>query len=442
MNHVDLVQSMYIAYYGRPGDPSGVSWWSERLAMVNGNLDEILPSFGYSEEYLQRFGGLSTDELITLFYQQIFNRTPDSSGLAWYREEYESGRAALVDIAKRIWDGASGKDLDIIRNKLEVAKAFTTQVEQAGGAYGAGDILRAVALLQQVDGSQDSVETALDAVYQWYVGEPVDPMQPTAFEQFMLEIINWERANPVLAANHYGIDLNEGLAPGTLHTDPRQPLAMNLNLVEAARTHSEWMLEQGVFSHMGMGESAPWDRMDAAGYRDYWYAGENIAWIGTTGPYLESRISGDIAQLERNLFVDENYPGRGHRVNILNDNFKEVGIGAVLGQYQQYNAMMVTQDFGSRGGDSFLLGVIYGDDNGNRFYDVGEGVWKASIRAVNQFSGLEYQAESFHSGGYQLRLPDGHYNVYFSFIDDYYHVDIVISGANVKQDWITDVLVL
>ena len=30
------VQQMYVAYYGRPGDPAGVEYWANRLAKVGG----------------------------------------------------------------------------------------------------------------------------------------------------------------------------------------------------------------------------------------------------------------------------------------------------------------------------------------------------------------------------------------------------------------------
>ena len=89
---------------------------------------------------------------------------------------------------------------------------------------------------------------------------------PSDYEQYLLELVNRGRANPTAEAARYGIDLNEGLAPGTISSDPKQPLALNLNLIDAARGHSQWMLDNDVFSHTGAGGSSPGDRMTAAGY--------------------------------------------------------------------------------------------------------------------------------------------------------------------------------
>jgi hypothetical protein len=43
---------------------------------------------------------------------------------------------------------------------------------------------------------------------------------PTAYEQYLVELINRGRANPTAEATRYGTDLNEGLNPGR---SPRRP---------------------------------------------------------------------------------------------------------------------------------------------------------------------------------------------------------------------------
>lgn len=61
----------------------------------------------------------------------------------------------------------------------------------------------------------------------------------------------------------------------------------------------------------------------------------------------------------------------------MEDDFKEVGLGFVPGQFTvdgtAYNAGMTTQKFAYSGTQSYLTGVILDDVNGNRFYDIGEG---------------------------------------------------------------------
>src|SRR5262245_58376639 len=57
--------------------------------------------------------------------------------------------------------------------------------------------------------------------------------------QYMLELINRARTDPAAEAARpdYGIDLNEGLAPGTISADPKQPLAPNEWLLQTIEGH-------------------------------------------------------------------------------------------------------------------------------------------------------------------------------------------------------------
>lgn len=228
---------------------------------------------------------------------------------------------------------------------------------------------------------------------------------PTAAEQYMLQLVNRARADPAAEAARFGIDLNEGLAPGTITTDPKPPLACNVHLLQSARAHSLWMLEQDQFSHYE-GTADPGDRMTAAGYvfSGTWIWGENIAWRGTTGP--TPPIAPTLAQEHEDLFVDSGEPGRGHRLNLMDARFREVGIGAETGVFttggQNYNAVMSTQDFASSGANPgpFLVGVVYRDSDKNGFYTVGEGSSGVTIMPALG----TYYAVSSTSGGYAIPI--------------------------------------
>ena len=75
-------------------------------------------------------------------------------------------------------------------------------------------------------------------------------VQPTDYEQYMLELINRARATPNTEASLYGIDLNGGIAiDNTILGTPKQPLALNLFLIDAARQHSQDMIDRDYFAH-------------------------------------------------------------------------------------------------------------------------------------------------------------------------------------------------
>ena len=89
---------------------------------------------------------------------------------------------------------------------------------------------------------------------------------PTDYDQYMLELINLARNDPAAEAARYGIDLNEGVpVSDTMSTDAKQPMAFNGNINDAAQDHSQWMLDNDVFSHTGASGSSPSVRMTSAG---------------------------------------------------------------------------------------------------------------------------------------------------------------------------------
>ena len=198
--------------------------------------------------------------------------------------------------------------------------------------------------------------------------------QPTAYEQYFLELVNRARANPGAEAARLGIDLNQGLSSGTIANTAKQPLAMNQFLNDSAQAHSDWMLATDTFSHTGAGGSSPGDRMKAAGYSftGSWTWGENISisWGGGVGESA-ALVEG---------FHDGLFGSAGHRTNILNDGFKEVGIGVGLGEYKGSTGADATQNFARSGGATFLTGVAFDDKDGDRFYDPGEGLGEVERR--------------------------------------------------------------
>ena len=228
--------------------------------------------------------------------------------------------------------------------------------------------------------------------------------QPTSFDQYMLELINQARANPAAMASKLGIDLNQGLSAGTISTAAKQPLAFNLDLIDAAHKHSAWMLSTDTFSHTGVGGSDPSARMKAEGYSGSTW-GENIAitWGGSKTT-SQSVVDG----LESGLFKSS-----GHRVNILKDGYKEVGVGIESGEYKGSPGVTATQDFGRSGTTSFLTGVAFDDKDGDQFYDVGEGLGGVHVQAKSA-TGQAFDVDVWQTGGWQMAVPQGTYSLTFS----------------------------
>jgi serralysin len=234
--------------------------------------------------------------------------------------------------------------------------------------------------------------------------------QPSAYEQYLLELINADRAKV-----------------------GAQPLAFDGDLTEAAEGHSQWMLATDTFSHTGAGASSPGGRMTAAGYSftGSWSWGENIAWATTRSP---AGFQDEVLLLHNNLMTSS-----GHRANILNDNYREVGLGFEVGDYGGREGAFLTEDFARSGSSVFLTGVAFDDKDGDRFYDVNEGLGGLTLTAVSS-TGATYTTTTYGSGGYDLVLPPATYTVTFSGPGiETTSMQTTIGSRNVKLDLIDPV---
>lgn len=257
--------------------------------------------------------------------------------------------------------------------------------------------------------------------------------EPTALEQYLLELLNRARRDPAAEAARLGIELEEGLEPGSLSAETRAPLAFNPLLIDAARAHGAWMMEADTFAHVGEGGSDPGARMEAAGYvfSGAWRWGENIAMRAGTASAETAEL------LHTQLFLSA-----GHRQNLLQGEFREAGLGVVEGgfdygePYGVWQSVSLTQDFARSGSDSFLLGVAYTDRDGDGFYDPGEGLGGLTVTVRDMLSGASRTIAGWTEGGYQGVLGAGLFEVTFAGValDGPVTLNLAKDGENAKLD--------
>ena len=231
---------------------------------------------------------------------------------------------------------------------------------------------------------------------------------PTPEEQAHLEAINRARAAPFTEAARLGIDLFEGVQAGDISGEPAQPLVSHALLLAMARQHSRDMLDRGYFAHVTPEGLTSGNRAENIGY-PFRVLGENIASSATTAILDLTETS---LYLHDILFIDEDYPGRGHRVNILSPRFKEIGVGLeegiLINNNRQFNAGMVTTNFGTRLDEqTFITGVVFDDFNRDGLYTAGEGLAGVSLTIEETGDAVM----SANAGGYAIPLAAGDYTL-------------------------------
>jgi hypothetical protein len=258
---------------------------------------------------------------------------------------------------------------------------------------------------------------------------------PSAEEQMHLELINRARANPVAEAKIYGLSsVTEGIDSSSLSsisTKAMQPLTFNVKLYKAAIAHSKDMADNEYFAHNSQGTNkTPAQRVEDQGY-DYLRTGENLAYTATTASIDKGESS---IKLHGDLFIDEDYPGRGHRVNILSPKFKEVGVALAFGiRKTRFNSYYVTDDFAAYFPSRchFITGVVYDDNDKDNFYTIGEGVKGVKIALENTSS----TTTTANAGGYGVPVENGTYKVTFTHSTlGSYSKTVTVSEQNVKLD--------
>lgn len=109
-----------------------------------------------------------------------------------------------------------------------------------------------------------------------------------------------------------------------------EKLTSNGLLASAAQAKANDMLAKQYFSHNTPSGETPWTFIKAAGY-SYVTAGENLAI--------------DFSEAESVQSAWMNSPG--HRANIMNKSFQEIGIGIAKGMYNGHQTTIVVQMFGA-----------------------------------------------------------------------------------------------
>jgi hypothetical protein len=134
----DAIQKLYVAYFNRPADPAGLTFWSNAVTAANGDTTAVAAAFSASAEYTATFNGMTNAQVVAAVYQNLFGRAADAQGAAFWTNALNNNTITVGNVVTSIAAGAQGTDGTIVTNKVAAATAFTaavdTQAEIAGYA--------------------------------------------------------------------------------------------------------------------------------------------------------------------------------------------------------------------------------------------------------------------------------------------------------------------
>ena len=135
------LQKLYLAYFGRPGDPSGINYWLSRSSQSL-TLKEISNELSRQEEYSKYFVNDKSFEFkINKLYLNLFKRKADFDGLNYWSEMVTNQNYKISDVVYNLLYSKAKpypiqslqdkEDHDILKNKIFAAELFTKQISKS-----------------------------------------------------------------------------------------------------------------------------------------------------------------------------------------------------------------------------------------------------------------------------------------------------------------------
>lgn len=173
----DAIAVLYVGYFDRAPDPTGLGFWVEELenAIAAGRpgaevLVDIANSFAPQDEARAEYALLASPQIaddaarrdfVSSVYANLFNRAPDQDGLEFWVGQLAMGKPVgrvILDIVS----GAQGDDAVTVDNKVGVALHYADLF--GNGRWSVlDDRSSAVTVIDAVDATDDSVTAGMAA---------------------------------------------------------------------------------------------------------------------------------------------------------------------------------------------------------------------------------------------------------------------------------------
>ena len=166
--NVELIQKLYIAFYGRPADPGGLRYWASQLpdnaAPDSPAVRDLISRFINSQEAQDRFGSPSLNSTVARVYTYAFHRDATDADKAKY-----AGKT-VVDVLVDVLSVSYGPDYGTLNEKLQYAKWFTNYLDPNGDGI-PNDDATGTKFAATFFGNTDA-ETAKSKLHDIWLGNP------------------------------------------------------------------------------------------------------------------------------------------------------------------------------------------------------------------------------------------------------------------------------
>lgn len=194
LEYSDVIQQLYVSYFGRAADSGGLTNFTSALAQANAPTDiqglnaaystnatirSLVDAFGTSAESNALYTG-DTSAFVSAIYRNVLGRDADAGGMDFWRGAIDGGNLTKGNAALSIMAGALANtseqgllDAALIHNKIRAASNFTfaidTQQEVQGYSGNAAaatvrSMLSALSTTTNIDDFQTTVYATLSTL--------------------------------------------------------------------------------------------------------------------------------------------------------------------------------------------------------------------------------------------------------------------------------------
>ena len=103
---------LYNASFKRLPDPDGLAYWIDNFSSGRNSIRVVASSFLASNEFKQRYGeNVTNEKYVTTLYQNVLGRAPDTSGMNYWIGQLTSGRETRYEALLGFAESAENKAL-------------------------------------------------------------------------------------------------------------------------------------------------------------------------------------------------------------------------------------------------------------------------------------------------------------------------------------------
>lgn len=128
-DYVNEVQKLYVAYFSRPADPSGLAFWAGQLQTNPNAYQDIAQAFSTSAEYQATYGGQTNRAVVAEVYENLFSRAGEAAGVDFWTNALDNGSLNLGNVVTGIAAGAQNQDRIAFNAKVGVSTNFTNRID-------------------------------------------------------------------------------------------------------------------------------------------------------------------------------------------------------------------------------------------------------------------------------------------------------------------------